>query len=103
MIDQQDHASIAYQGLAAVAGSITALSMLKWREMSWPEVFMTMFVGTSFSIFAVPWLAADLAGIDMGSLRVVCGITYIGATGANILIPMAIRRARAVIGLEDKA
>lgn len=103
MTDHGDHARLVYTGMAAVAGAITALSFMKWREMSWPEVTMTVFVGAAFSLFAVPWLAADVAGMDIENLRAICGITYLGATGSNILIPIAIRRLRGLVGGEDAA
>lgn len=101
-MDLDTHSThVIYRGLAAVAGAVTALSMLEWKRMTWPEILLTIFVGTTFSVFAVPWLAADLVGADIDSLRVACGITYMGATGANILIPVAIKRFRAFLGLEE--
>lgn len=96
-----EHTRLAYTAMAAMAGAITALSFMRWREMSWPEILMTVFVGSAFSIFAVPWLAADVGGMDIENLRVICGITYLGATGANIFIPIAIRRLRGLFGLEE--
>jgi hypothetical protein len=103
MTDHGDHARLVYTGMAAVAGAITALSFMKWREMSWPEVMLTIFVGAAFALFAVPWIAADWAGMDLENLRAICGVTYLGATGSNILIPVAIRRFRAAVGGEDAA
>ncbi len=100
-MNDTDHARYFYVGMASVAGAITALSMLPWKRMSWSEILLTIFVGTTFSVFAVPWMAADLAGMNIDNLRVICGITYMGATGANILIPVAIRRLRGLLGLED--
>lgn len=103
MTDHGDHANLAYTGMAAIAGAITALSFMKWREMSWPEVGMTIFVGAAFALFAVPFIAADWLGMDINNLRAICGVTYLGATGSNILIPIAIRRLRGAIGGEDPA
>ena len=96
--DQHDHARLAYIAMAALAGSITALSMQNWKSMPWSEVVLTVFVGMSFAIFAVPWLAHDWANIDIDNLRAICGVTYLGATGANVLLPLAIRKARTWFG-----
>lgn len=98
-----NHAGIVYIALAAVAGSITALSLLSWKTMSWGEIFMTLFVGTSFAVFGIPWLVVDLAGIEMDNLRVICGITYFGATAANVLVPLVIRKLKTMLGLEANA
>lgn len=101
-MDLETHGPRAiYTAASAVAGAITALYMLEWKHMTWAEILLTIFVGATFSVFAVPWLAADVAGIKIDNLRVICGITYMGATGANILIPFAIRRLRGVLGLEE--
>lgn len=99
-LDTHGHRFV-YTIFAAVAGAVTALSMLEWKRMTWQEITLTVFVGATFSLFAVPWLAADVAGVKIDNLRVICGVTYMGATGANILIPVAIRRLRGLLGLEE--
>lgn len=103
MSDQQDHARLVYIAMAALAGSITALSFLPWKSMSWSEIGMTLFVGTAFAIFGVPWIAADWVKIDIENLRAICAITYFGATGANVFIPLIIRRLKKMMGLEEAA
>jgi hypothetical protein len=92
MNEHHDFPRMVYIAAAAMAGAVTALSMLKWKSMSWAEIAMTLFVGTTFSIFVVPWIGADWAGIDITNLRAICGITYVGAMGSNVFIPMLIRR-----------
>ncbi len=103
MNDQHDHARLIYIAMAAVAGSITALSFLPWRTMSWADIGMTLFVGSAFAIFGVPWIAADWVRIDIDNLRAICAITYFGATGANVFIPLIIRKLKKLMGLEEPA
>lgn len=93
MIDQQDHRAL-YIAMAALAGSITALSFMPWRTMRWSEVLMTLFVGSGFAAFGIPYLVKDIAGLDIENLRAICFFTYIGATGANAFLPLIIRRTR---------
>lgn len=103
MIEQNEHTRLAYIVMSALAGSVTALSFLPWKSMSWGEIALTLFVGFAFAVFGVPWIAADLARIDIESLRVICGVTYFGATGANVFIPIIIRKAKRQFGGEDAA
>lgn len=101
MNDQQDHARIAYVAMAALAGAVTSLSFMPWKTMRWAEIGMTLFVGAAFAIFGVPWIAADWVHVDTTNLRALCGITYFGATGANVLIPLIIRKLRRQLGETD--
>jgi len=101
--EQQDHARLAYIAMAALAGAITALSFLPWKTMSWAEIAMTLFVGSAFAIFGVPWIAADWAHMDIENLRAICAVTYFGATGANVFIPLVIRKLKKSFGMEDVA
>lgn len=103
MNEPHDQARLAYVAMAALAGSITALSFLPWKTMTWVEILLTLFVGFAFAIFGMPWLAADWARIDIDNLRVICGITYFGATGANIFIPLVIRKLKRQLNLEGGA
>lgn len=91
-----------YIGIAAIAGAITALSLMNWRNMSWPEVWITLFVGASFAMFAVPWLAGDILKINDSTLRAACGLTYLGGTCANALIPPLIRRAKRMLSISEE-
>lgn len=94
MSDGLDHARAAYIGASALAGAITSLSLMKWQSMSWPEILMTLFVGSAFATLAVPYLIQDVAGMNIAALRTACFWTYIGATGANAFIPVIIRSVR---------
>lgn len=77
-----------YIGMAALAGAVTSLSTMQWKTMSWPEIVMTIFVGATFSIYAVPVAISSFWKVDPGNLQLVCGITYVGATVSNTCIPL---------------
>jgi Mg/Co/Ni transporter MgtE len=89
-----------YYGMAAVAGAVTALSFMRWREMTWPEVCLTLFVGFSFAIFVTPWIAFTVLGLDP-TVQITAGLTYLSASGSNSLLPLLIRRIRRMIGEEE--
>lgn len=94
MNEPQDHARMAYIAMATIAGSITSLSFMPWRTMKVADIVMTLFVGSGFAAFGVPYLVGDLAGIAIDNLRAICFFTYIGATGANAFVPVIIRWAK---------
>lgn len=102
MIEQNDlrHVWIV---MSALAGSITALAHMKYREMSWSEIFMTVFVGFAFAVIFVPYVASSWLKIAEGDLRAINAVVYIGGTAWNSLMPLAIRKIRQMIGGEDKA
>lgn len=102
MIEQQDlkHVWIA---MSALAGSITALANMKYKEMSWVDIILTIFVGFAFAVIFVPWAASDWMGIAEDNLRGICAIVYIGGTAWNSLMPLAIRKIKQMIGGEEKA
>lgn len=92
----------AYILMAAIAGAITALSLLKWRELTWAQIMMTVFVGTSFAVFVVPWATHDLFKIQDQTLRAACGLTYLGGTCANALLPRIIKKISKWLKLDDE-
>jgi len=105
MIEQHDlkHVWIA---MSALAGSITALANMKYKEMSWTDIMLTVFVGFAFAVIFVPYAASDWIGIDENNLRGICASVYIGGTAWNSLMPLVIRRFKKMleaIGGEDKA
>ncbi|MEH3121158.1 MAG: hypothetical protein PGN16_04125 [Sphingomonas phyllosphaerae] len=106
MINQDEHRAL-YIAMAALAGSVTALSFMPWRTMRWSEIVMTLVVGSGFAAFGVPYLVGDLAGIEIANLRAICFFTYIGATGANAFVPVIIRwmkgRLEKLLGAEEVA
>lgn len=79
---------------AALAGAITSLAFMQWKQMAWSEIAFTVFVGFAFAVFFVPWIAADIAGLDIERTRVLCGAVYAGGTGANMLIPLLLKRGK---------
>lgn len=97
MTDQESHFRILYVAMAAVAGSVTSLSLVPWKSMAWGEIVLTLFVGSSFAAFAVPYLVGEIAGVDLNNLRAACFFTYLGATGANAFLPILIRRGKAIL------
>lgn len=103
MNEQHDYAGVAYAAMATVAGAITALSFLDWKRLSWAEIAMTLFVGSAFATFCIPYLIGDRWGIDLTNKRAICFFMYIGATGSNIFIPLLIRKGKKMLGLEEPA
>lgn len=89
--------------MSALAGSITALANMKYKEMSWTDIMLTVFVGFAFAVIFVPWAASDWLHINQDNLRAICAIVYIGGTAWNSLMPLAIRKIKQIIGGEDKA
>ena len=102
-----DHARFAYGAVAALAGAVTALSFLPWKTMRWAEIAMTLFVGSAFATFGVPYLVGNIGGIELNDMRTLCFFTYIGATGANVFLPIIIRGGKRwlekVFGSENPA
>lgn len=90
-----------YIGMSAVAGAIVSLSQMRWQEMSWPDRWMALVVGVSFSLFGVPWIVGDLWNVDMTPLRVACGISFFGGVGAPVFIPVVLRWLKSKFGAGD--
>lgn len=87
-----------YIAMAALAGAVTALSMQKWKEMGWREVTMGVFVGFTFALFVAPWAVQKMGfGRDMTA---VCMFVYVFGSGANIMIPLFIRKVSRMTGME---
>ena len=81
-----------YLMFAAFCGSVTSLSLMQWKTMERKEVMLTLFVGTTFSVFVAPFIASSVFHVDVGNLQALCAAMYFGATGANAFIPMLIKR-----------
>lgn len=102
MIEKHDTTAV-YVAIAALAGSITALSLLAWRKMTWAEIIMSIVVGCSFAVFVVPYAVETWVGVDLANVRAICFFTYVGATGANAFIPVIVRRtSKAINRLLDR-
>lgn len=92
---------VAYTAMAAIAGAVTSLSLTKWKEMTTPEIVMALFVGASFAVFFTPWFLHSIIRVDEGDVRTISFITYISASGSNILIPIAIKYVGKFVGAGD--
>lgn len=77
---------------AAIAGAVTALAFMPWQKMSWQEITLTLFVGSSFAIFVTPWIANLLPWLRGVRSVDMAGLTYVSASGSNTLLPMLIRK-----------
>ena len=94
MIDHTDPIwRLAAIFLASLAGGISALAFMRWREMKRGEIVLTVFVGTTFSLFVVPWITQSWFGLSESALRGIVACCYIGAAGAFTFIPALIRKA----------
>lgn len=102
MIEHNDY-RVMYIIMSAIAGSVTALSFMKYKQMTWVDIAITLFVGFAFAVIAVPYIAASWLKIDIADLRAICFVVYTGGTAWNVLIPVIIRRFKAAIGSEDAA
>jgi len=90
-----------YIALAAIAGAITALGSAHWREMKPAEIMLMLITGFSFAIFVTPWVAHSIFGIDEGNTRAIAGLTYLFGSGWNLLLPVAIRKIKRMLGDGD--
>ena len=80
--------------LAALAGGVTALAFMPHARMSRTDIALTVFVGTTFSLFVVPWLANKAFGVGVDDIRGIVACCYIGAAGAYTFIPAIVRKVR---------
>lgn len=101
MIEQQDFRHI-WLVMSAMAGTITALAQMKYREMTWADIGFTLFSGFGFAVFFMPWVAIKM-GVDPTDIRATNAVVYIGGTGWNILMPFAIAKVRHFLGGKDTA
>ena len=92
-----------YIALAAVSGAFTALGFVRWKEMSRPEIFMTLVGGFSFAIFVTPWIAHEWIGVAESNTRAIAALTYVFGSGSNILLPTIIRSVKRLLGTGDPA
>jgi len=103
-MNHDEHGRYVAIGMAAIAGSITALALMDWKHMGWQERLLTLFVGAAFAVFAVPPLAA-YAGLNVKDLGVICGVTYFGASGWNMFMPVVLqsgaRKLREWLGVKE--
>ena len=91
-----------YLVLAALAGSITALSFRPFQKMTKAEIGVALFVGASFSIFVGPYIIYMWFGSGEVDYRIAGAILYITATGSNVLIPVAVKKLTEFFGGKSK-
>jgi hypothetical protein len=103
MTEPPEHIRIFYVVGAAMAGSIVALSQAKWREMTWPDIAMTLFVSFSFAIILVPWAANALFGIKSDGTQALCALVFVGGMSSNALMPLVIKKVKKLFGAEEPA
>jgi hypothetical protein len=80
-----------YALIAAMAGGISGLAFVRWKDMGWIEICLTIFVGTTCAFFVAPWLTYYLFGVPTDAGRTVAMTTYVTGVGAHILLPPLIR------------
>jgi hypothetical protein len=98
VLDGNDpHVRMWWIFLASLAGGITALAFMKWQTMSNKEIALTVFVGTTFSLFFVPWVATAIFKMPETELRGIAACCYIGAAGAITFLPSIFDRVRRFI------
>lgn len=79
---------------AAIAGAISAQPVMKWKEMSWAERLLTVFVGSAFAVFLTPFAISHIFRITSVDLQTLCAITYAAGTVGNAVVPILINRGK---------
>lgn len=101
MMEPHHDLRFGYIALAAMAGAITALAFMRWRDLSWGEMALTLVAGFSFAVFVTPWAAHAILRVDDDNVRTIAALTYIFGSGSNVLLPALIRRFGRLIGHEE--
>lgn len=96
MIEQNDLRHM-WLVMSALAGAITALAQMPYKNMTWADIGFTLFSGFGFAVFFMPWVAVKM-GVSPDDIRATNAVVYIGGTGWNILMPLAISKARQFLG-----
>lgn len=97
-MSEQPAIQYVYGVLGSIAGGISALTVNGWKGKSKSEIWLSIFVSTTFAFFVAPlmfsgWMDTRAAG----------GIFYLMATGSNVLIPPAVRWLKRLAGIDDTA
>jgi hypothetical protein len=88
--DRQAWSAFAYTALAALSGSITALSVSGWQKRTWIENVLTVATSASFAMFFAPWFVHEIWHMNEDAARAGAFVTYISAAGAPVLIPKVV-------------
>ena len=82
--------------IAALAGSISGLSLVAFEHMTRARLALTLFVGFTSAIYLVPamlhmqpWVKPS----DPSYPSVLVGTSYLFSAGAHIFLPLLIKRA----------
>lgn len=98
MIDPNADIRFGYTIFAALSGAITSLAFVKWKEMDFISICLTVFMSFTFSIYAAPYFAHLFFGINDNDPRAMQMVTYVSAIGAQSFLPAIILWARKKIG-----
>lgn len=79
---------------AALAGAISALPSMNWRQMDGWERLLTIFVGGAFAVFLTPIALERFSAKP--SLQTICAFTYIMGICGNAIVPVLIERGRTI-------
>lgn len=89
--DERDAwSALAYTALAALSGSITALSVSGWQKRTRWENALTITTSASFAMFFAPWFVHEVWHMNEDAARAGAFVTYISAAGAPVLIPKVV-------------
>lgn len=87
-----------WAALASVAGSLAALSVRPFRNMSRGEIALSLGVSSTFAIFCGPLVASVMFGDGPADVRKLGFVIYGMGAGSHILIPLVIKRLSAFLG-----
>lgn len=83
--------------MSALGGTMTALGQVKYRDMSWTDIGLTLVSGLAFAIFFIKALAEHFTS----NADFVAAMVYLGGAGWNILLPTAIMRLKRAIAEKE--
>ncbi len=96
--DTSPLAQFTWTVMAALAGALTALSYRPFDEMTRAQIFFSVFVGATFAIFVGPWVVKLIFGTGPVDPRVTGALYYLLATGANVFVPLLVRKLSGLLG-----
>lgn len=85
--------------LAAMAGSVTSLSLRPYEKMNTVQILMALFCGAAFSVFVTPFVIHLIYGPTPSlNLPMLGALFYISSCAWNVLLPWIFRRIIALMG-----
>jgi hypothetical protein len=76
---------------------------MEWKKMTGLDIAFTLLTGFLVAIFAIPYIAQHWIGLPMTSPQEACGVTFIGGTLWNSIMPLVLRKVKAALGSEEPA